>query len=104
MAKVAKKKTSQDAGKERKKLLRAMTETIAKGGDELGNDIIEMRELGEIDPVVLGIAVVGLAKAWAMVRDVARRTGVNVDKLYKGQLAHYRRVFERIEHKDEMQD
>ncbi len=103
MAKEKIKKSNPQVGKEeeKKRLVEEAVETILREGEQLGNDIIEMIPLKEVDRVVLGIAVLGLAKALAMVKDIARRTGIDIDKLHQKELMHYRRMFAKIHHGDE---
>ena len=102
MAKEKIKKSNAQVGEEEKeRMINEVVDTIMREGDLLGNDIIEMIPLKEVDRVVLGIAVLGLAKALAMVKDIARRTGIDIDKLHQKELMHYRRMFAKIHHGDE---
>ena len=102
MAKEKVRKFNPQVGEEEKeRMINEAVDTIMREGDLLGNDIIEMIELKAVDRVVLGIAVLGLAKALAMVKDIARRTGIDIDKLHQKELMHYRRLFAKIHHGDE---
>ena len=102
MAKEKIKKSNPQVGEEEKeRMINEVVDTIMREGDLLGNDIIEMIELKAVDRVVLGIAVLGLAKALAMVKDIARRTGIDIDKLHQKELTHYRRMFAKIQLENE---
>ena len=95
MAKEKVRKSNPQVGEEEKeRMINEAVDTIMREGDLLGNDIIEMIDLKAVDHVVLGIATLGLAKALAMVKDVARRTGIDIDKK---ELMHYRRMFAKIQ-------
>lgn len=81
---------------ERESFIGLIVETTMKQGTKLGDDIIERMDLTDIDPVVMGTAAIGLAKAVAMLKDVGRRTGINIDKLYQKELAYFKREFAKI--------
>lgn len=91
----ATKKTNK-IGDWRKMSLDTMVEYVAQNGDRFGSDIIEMMDLKELDPVTLGTITIGLSKAWAMVKDLGRRTGIDVETLHKKETASYRRLFEKL--------
>ena len=95
------KSNAQVGEEEKERMINEVVDTIMREGDLLGNDIIEMIPLKEVDRVVLGIAVLGLAKALAMVKDIARRTGIDIDKLHQKELMHYRRMFAKIQLENE---
>lgn len=98
MAKEKVRKSNQQVGEEEKeRMINEVVDTIMREGDLLGNDIIEMIELKAVDRVALGIAALGLAKALAMVKDIAQRTGIDIDKLHQKELMHYRRMFAKIQ-------
>lgn len=89
-------KSSPEVGNlERESFIGQVVEQIMEQGDQLGNEIIERMNLKEIDPVSIGTATIGLAKALAMLKDVARRTGFNISKLHQQELVYFKRVFER---------
>ena len=103
MAKEIKKKSNANVGnEERESFLGLMVELIMEQGDQLGNDIIERMDLKEIDPVAMGTAVVGLAKAVAMLKDVARRTGFNIDKFYQREVAFFKKEYAKIDFETEV--
>jgi len=79
----------------KEEMIELMAQVIMVEGEKLGNDIIHRIELTEVDAVEIGIMAVGLAKAVAFAKDVAHLTGVNFDKLYRKELASYRRNYEK---------
>ena len=96
------KKSNPQVGEEEKeRMINEAVDTIMREGDLLGNDIIEMIQLKAVDRIALGIAALGLAKALAMVKDIARRTGIDIDKLHQKELMHYRRMFAKIQLENE---
>ena len=76
-----------------------LVECVAQNGDRFGNDIIEMMDLKDVNPVSLGAITVGLAKAVAMVKDLGKRTHIDVETLYRQELASYRRQLEVLNRK-----
>ena len=103
MAKEIKMKSNANVGnEERESFLGLMVERIMEQGDQLGNDIIERMDLKVIDPVAMGTAVVGLAKAVAMLKDVARRTGFNIDKFYQREVAFFKKEYSKIDFETEV--
>ena len=103
MAKESKTKSNAKVGnEERESFIGLMVETIMEQGDQLGNDIIERMDLKEMDSVVMGTAVVGLAKAVAMLKDVARRTGFNIDKFYQKEVSFFKKEYAKIDYETEV--
>ena len=92
-----KKVKTNKVGKMSQKRMDMLVEFIAQNGDRFGRDIIEMMDLKEIDPVKLGAITIGLTKAWAVVRDLGRRTGVDVETLFRTEGAHYTRQIEMFD-------
>ena len=58
-------------------------------GDTFGTTIVGMMSLFAYDYKGLGAAAIGMAKALAGLKDVAKHAGVNIDKLYDSELAYY---------------
>jgi hypothetical protein len=50
----------------------------------------------------MGTAVVGLAKAVAMLKDVARRTGFNIDKFFQKEVAFFKKEYAKIDFETEV--
>ncbi len=68
---------------------------LDKGG-EFGNGIISMLAMFAYDFKGMGIAAIGLAKALAALKDVARQVDVDIDKLFKSELAFFERYFAEL--------
>ena len=78
-------------GKE-KELDQKVDEMLEKS-DLFGQSIIGMMALFAYNWKGIGIAAVGLAKALAALKAVARETGVDIKNLYEGQLAHFEKQY-----------
>ena len=64
--------------------------------DLFGQSIIGMMALFAYNWKGIGIAAVGLAKALAALKAVARETGVDIKNLYEGQLAHFEKQYNSL--------
>ena len=71
-------------------------------GDTFGTTIVGMMSLFAYDYKGLGAAAIGMAKALAGLKDVAKHAGVNIDKLYDSELAYYENSFENTTDLDEI--
>ena len=94
-----KKENANNVGKVSKRKMNFLVELVAQNGDRFGNDIIEMMKLKEVDPVKLGAITIGLAKAVATLKELGKQTGIDVETLYRQELASYRRQFEKLNKK-----
>lgn len=94
-----KKEKANKVGQLSQRTMNMLVELVAQNGDRFGNDIIEMMDLKDVNPVSLGAITVGLAKAVAMVKDLGKRTHIDVETLYRQELASYRRQFEVLNKK-----
>ena len=81
-------------GKE-KELEQKVDEMLEKS-DMFGQSIIGMMALFAYNWKGIGIAAVGLAKALAALKAVARETGVDIKNLYEGQLAHFEKQYNSL--------
>ena len=95
MAKILKKEAN-PVGKECESVLVQVVNTIAEKGDEFGDAVIEMMQLNDVDRVKFGIVAVGLAKAVATMKVMAAEMGIDVEKLYKAELIHFLKKFQKI--------
>ena len=84
-------KKANRVGKE-KELDQKVDEMLEKS-DMFGQSIIGMMALFAYNWKGIGIAAVGLAKALAALKAVARETGVDIKNLYEGQLAHFEKQY-----------
>ena len=89
MTKKKVKKTSLEAGKVNQE--EAML--IMENGEMFGDSIVGMMSQFAIDWKGMGIATIGMAKALAALRSVASEMGIDIDNLYKLELAHFERAF-----------
>lgn len=94
MAKEIKMETNA-ARNESESIAKEVAEIIAKKGDELGNAIIELMPLNDVDRMRLAVVAVGLAKAVATLKGIAKETGISIDKLYETELEYFLRDLEK---------
>ena len=71
-------------------------------GDTFGTTIVGMMSLFAYDYKGLGAAAIGMAKALAGLKDVAKHAGVNIDKLFDSELAYYENAFKDTADLDEI--
>ena len=83
------------AQSESKSIAKELAKIIAEKGDELGNAIIELMPLNDVSRMKLAIVAIGLAKAVAALKDIAKETGISIDKLYETELEFFLREFEK---------
>lgn len=76
-------------------IAKELAEIIAEKGDELGNAIIELMPLNDVDRMRLAVVAVGLAKAVATLKGIAKETGISIDKLYETELEYFLRDMEK---------
>jgi hypothetical protein len=87
-------KKANRVGKE-KELDQKVDEMLEKS-DLFGQSMIGMMALFAYNREGIGIAAVGLAKALAALKAVARETGVDIKNLYEGQLAHFEKQYNSL--------
>ena len=85
-------KKANRVGKE-KELDQKVDEMLEKS-DLFGQSIIGMMALFAYNWKGIGIAAVGLAKALAALKAVARETGVDIKALYEGELAQFEEQYD----------
>ena len=83
------------ARNENERIAMEVAEIIAEKGDELGNAIIELMPLNDVDRMRLAVVAVGLAKAVATLKAIAKETGISVDQLFETELEYFLREFEK---------
>ena len=76
-------------------------EIIAKG-EIFGDSIIGQFSLMAVDPIGMGAATIGLVKAYAALKDVASRVGVDIESLFKQELPLYEGQFKELLDQEEM--
>ena len=89
MSKKKSRKTSYEAGR----VNREEAMMILKKGESFGEALVEVMSEFAIDWKGMGIATIGLAKALAALRSVAKELGVDVDKLYESELAYFEELY-----------
>jgi hypothetical protein len=62
---------------------------ILEKGETFGDALIGMLSLIATDYKGMGLAAIGLAKALAALKNVAKLTDVNIDSLFESELAHF---------------
>lgn len=71
-------------------------------GEIFGDSIIGQFSLMATDPIGMGAATIGLVKAYAALKDVASRVGVDVESLFKQELPLYEGKFKELLDLEEM--
>ena len=87
-------KKSNQVGKEEK--LNKNIQALMERGDIFGQSIIGVMAQFATNWKGIGIAAVGLAKALAALKAVARESDVDVESLYKNELAHFEKEYSSI--------
>lgn len=90
MTKKQTKKANTKVGKESKQELMS-AERLVEDGEMFGDTIIATMALFAHFDESMGVAAIGLAKALAALKTVARKHGIDVEKLFDDELA----IFER---------
>lgn len=92
-------KTNNKVGTKNENLNQEAKMLLEKGG-AFGGAIISMLSLFANDYKGLGAAAIGLARAVASLKDVARRTNVDIDDLFECELAYYLDQFSELPEED----
>lgn len=98
MVKVIKMKAGK-AGKKKNKIEYPTMEEaklLLEKGDTFGDALISMLSLIATDYKGMGLAAIGLAKALAALKDVAKNYDVNIDSLFESELAHFEKRFDEF--------
>jgi hypothetical protein len=98
MAKVIKMKSSK-AGKKVNKIeypSKEEAKLLLEKGETFGDALIGMLSLIATDYKGMGLAAIGLAKALASLKNVAKLTDVNIDSLFESELAHFEKRFDEF--------
>lgn len=69
---------------------------ILEKGETFGDALIGMLSLIATDYNGIGVATIGLAKALASLKHVAKCIDANIDSLYGSELAHFEKKFSEI--------
>lgn len=72
----------------RKKSMQNVQEMMERG-EELGDTLMGILMLVATNWKGMGIAAIGMAKALAALKSIARDAGVDIEKLYSGELAFH---------------
>ena len=91
-------KKSNQVGKEEK--LNKNVQALMERGDIFGQSIIGVMAQFATNWKGIGIAAVGLAKALAALKAVARESDVDVESLYKNELAYSEKEYSSIQFED----
>ena len=86
---MAKKKFKKASKNGKEKELDQKVRELMERGDVFGQSIIGLIAQFAYDWKGIGVAAVGMAKALAALKAVAREVDVDIDKLYKSELAHF---------------
>jgi len=91
MAKVIKKNSNKIGKKVNKNgnPTREEAKLLLEKGETFGDALIGMLSLIATDYKGMGLAAIGLAKALAALKNVAKLTDVNIDSLFESELAHF---------------
>lgn len=65
-------------------------------GEVFGDAIIWNMSLFALDAKGMGIATIGLAKALAALKNVAKSSDVNIDSLFESEFAHFEKKYNDI--------
>ena len=65
-------------------------------GEVFGDAIIWNMSLFALDVKGMGIATIGLAKALAALKNVAKSSDVNIDSLFESEFAHFEKKYNGI--------
>lgn len=65
-------------------------------GEVFGDAIIWNMSLFALDVKGMGIATIGLAKALAALKNVAKSSDVNIDSLFESEFAHFEKKYNDI--------
>ena len=87
-------KKSNQVGNEKK--LNEDVQELMERGDIFGQSIIGVMAQFATNWKGIGIAAVGLAKALAALKAVARESDVDVESLYKNELAYFEKEYSSI--------
>lgn len=84
-----------------KKLEQNAQELLEKG-EMFGDGIIIQMSFIATNPIGVGAVTLGLAKAYAALKDVARRLGVEVESLFEKERAYFEDKFDELHDQEEM--
>ena len=87
-------KKSNNVGNEKK--LNENVQELMEMGNNFGQSIIGLMAQFATNWKGIGIAAVGLAKALAALKAVARESDVDVESLYKNELAYFEKEYSSI--------
>ena len=87
--------------KENKKVEQDAQELVEKG-DAFGDSIIGQLSLIATNPIGMGAAALGLAKAYVALKDVAGHFNVDVEPLFRKELTFYEGKFSELFDQEEM--
>ena len=98
MTKVIKMKSSKAGKKVNKESSTTKEEVllILEKGETFGDALIGMLSLIATDYNGIGVASIGLAKALASLKQVAKCIDANIDSLFESELAHFEKKFSEI--------
>ena len=85
---------SKNASREEAKLM------LGKG-EVFGDAIIWNMSLFALDVKGMGVATIGLAKALAALKNVAKAYDVNIETLFESELVHFEKKYNEIEESSE---
>lgn len=93
MAKKYRKKSSEAGNENMKKKIEQDSVEIVERGEAFGKALISLLSLTATDWKGMGSATIGLAMAVAGLKDIAERTGVDIDSLFESELSFFEKLF-----------
>ena len=93
MVKKIRKKSSKTGKVNMEKKIEQDAVEIMERGEAFGKALISPFSLTATDWKCMGSATIGLAMAVAGLKDIAERTGVDIDSLFESELSYFEKLF-----------
>ncbi len=93
MVKKIRKKSSKTGKVNMEKKIEQDAVEIMERGEAFGKALISLFSLTATDWKGMGSATIGLAMAVAGLKDIAERTGVDIDSLFESELSYFEKLF-----------
>ena len=96
MVKKSKMKPDKGYKENKKRKLEQEAQELIEKGEVFGENIIGQLTLIATNPIGMGAAALGLAKAYAALKDVSKRFDVDVDSLFEKELSYFEGKFKEL--------
>ena len=96
MTKKGKMKPGKGQKENKNKEFEQEAQELLEKGEVFGDSIIGQLTLMATNPIGMGAAALGLAKAYAALKDVARRFDVDVEPLFEKELSIFESKFKEL--------